>query len=883
MKVRYPSEHEHFDFNSWEDIESRLNELGLSLPYSENLSVFADQVEAGPLSLPNALAIHPVEGCDGSSDGKPEQLTYRRYRRFAAGGAGLIWLEATAVVPEGRANPRQLWLREENLSDFKRMRDLITETAGEGQGDQPVVVAQLTHSGRESKPKGHPEPVIAYHHPILDPKHDLSEDYPVISDEELDELQWKYVKAARLAHQAGFDAVDVKACHGYLLFELLNAFTRENSRYGGSYENRTRMVREIVEKIQQEVPEIAITSRLSVYDAIPYPYGFGMAQDGSMQPDLTEPMRLIRDLHDMGVCMINVAYGSPYYNPHVERPYDTHEVGGYVPHEHPLANISSMINIHKKIAAEVPEMPLVATGFTWLREFSPYVGAAMLEDEEAASVGYGRQALAYPGFANEILRDERLTPTKLCITCSSCTQIMRDGGRAGCVVRDPEIYEPIYKRGRMRNQRVMRDLAKLCRDCHAPMCQVGCPAGVDIPRFVSAIAEGDEKRAYEVLRESNPLPEMCAYVCPSETLCEGQCVRQYLEDGSVPIRDLQRYVCQLAREKGWTRLDVPETARGSHVAVIGAGPAGAACAIRLLQNGYRVTVIDSSPAPGGIAAETIPGERLEKDAPGVELRAILENCESDRLQWRLGTAMGRELTVDGLFDEGFDAVFVGIGMTSSVQLPGATQPESGVVDALRFLEEAKATADYAIGGKVAVLGGGNTAMDAAVVARNAGAEDVYLVYRRSFVEMPAWPEERNKALDAGVHFLILTQPLDYVADEQGQLVGLKVASTILGDPDESGRRRPEVDESTERTMKVDLAIEAIGQRAPENLGDWLTGVTIADDGTIKTREGTLQTDRPRVFAGGDIVNGGDTVVQAVADGVQAADEIAEMELQKERV
>ncbi len=876
MKVRHPSQHETFDFDSWKEIENKLDELGLSLPYSENVSVFGETCEAGPLTMPNRLAIHPVEGCDGSRDGKPEYLTYRRYRRFTRGGAGLIWLEATAVADEGRANPRQILLQERNLSDFCRLRKLISETAEEEcQGVQPTVVAQLTHSGRESKPNGVPEPIIAYHHPILDEKHGLSDDYPVITDDELDALQWKYVEAARLANEAGFDAVDVKACHGYLLYELLNAFTRENSRYGGSYENRTRMVREIVQKIRTEVPDIAITSRLSVYDAVPYPYGFGIAQDGSMRPDLSEPVRLIEELQEMGVCMINVAYGSPYYNPHVERPYDTHEVGGYVPDEHPLANVASAVELHTDLASQVPEMPLVATGFTWLREFSPYVGAALLEDGYAASIGYGRQALAYPEFAREILETGSLTPTKLCITCSSCTQIMRDGGRAGCVVHDADIYEPIYKQGRKQNPAVMREVATLCRKCHAPMCQVGCPASVDIPRFVSAIADGEEKKAYEILRESNPLPEMCAYVCPSDTLCEGKCVRQHLDDGPVPIRELQRYVCERARSEGWTKLGVPEESKDGKVAIVGAGPAGAACAIRLLQEGYKVTIIDASPEVGGVAADTIPGERLEKDAPAVELRSILQNAPSERVEWRLGTAMGSDYDVDDLFEEGFDSVFVGVGMTDSVQLPGVIQPESGVVDALEFLHEVKDNSEVDLQGEVAVLGGGNTAMDAAVMAQSAGAKDVYIVYRRSFVEMPAWPEERDRALNEGVHFLILTQPLDYVIDEEGQLSGLKVASTVLGEPDESGRRRPEVDHCTERVMDMDLAIEAIGQRAPANLAEWLPGVELNADGTIWTGESSLRTSRDGIFAGGDIVNGGETVVQAVADGVQAAEEIAE--------
>ncbi len=874
MDVRIPSEHEEFHFDSWQEIAQKLDELGVSLPYSEDVSALAEPQQAGPLTLPNAVGIHPVEGCDGSSDGRPEALTFRRYERSARGGAGLIWLEATAVVHRGRANPRQLWLREESVEDFSRLIDTIYESAADefGSDHRPVTVAQLTHSGRYSRPEGAPAPIIAYRHPILDPKHDLPEDYPVITDEELDDLQQAYVDAARAARGAGFDAVDVKACHGYLLYELLNAFTREDSRYGGSYENRTRMVREIVQRIREEVPEIAVVSRLSVYDAIPHPYGFGMAEDGSMEPDLTEPVRLINELAGMGVCLINVAYGSPYYNPHVERPYDTHEIGGYVPDEHPLADVATMIQIHRDLAPQVPDMPLMATGYTWLREFGPNVGAPLVEADEAVSVGWGRQALAHPDFAREIVQEGALTPTKLCICCSSCTQIMRDGGRSGCVVRDWEVYEPIFKEGQAHNPQVMREIAKVCRECHAPTCQTGCPAGVDIPGFVSAIADGDERRAYEVLRESNPLPEMCAYVCPAETQCEGACVQQHIGEGPVPIRQLQAYVCDVAREEGWTGIQQPEQLREERVAIIGAGPAGVACAIELLREGFAVTIIDAAEEPGGVASATIPEERLTAAAAPEEVACILEGCETERLQWRLETRMSGDLTVDDLLEEGFDAVFVGVGITESIGLPGARRPDEGVVDALDFLHRAKSDAPLEVPPRVAVLGGGNTAMDAAVTARTLGARDVYLVYRRSFPEMPAWPNERDEALERGVHFMLLTQPLDYVSDD-GSLTGVKVASTVLGEPDESGRRRPIVDEDSERVLEVDLVVEAIGQAPPDDLSTWLPGVELTDRGLIATENGSARTSRERVYAGGDIVNGGETVVRAVADGVLAAEQI----------
>ncbi len=447
MEILHRTYHERFKFKSLAEIQDKLQELNMFLPFEEDSSSLLRSVTFNNITIPNSLAIHPMEGCDGLAEtGSPGPLTIRRYKRFAQGGAGLLWMEATAVAGEGRANPHQLWINEKSAKDFKELRDVTLEAAEKvfGPDHRPLLILQLTYSGRYSKPQGKPAPIIAHRSKVLDPKHNLPDDYPLITDEELDALQDRYLEAAQLSAEAGFDGVDIKACHGYLLNELLASHTREG-KYGGSYENRVRFLLEVVAKIRKALPDLMVTSRLNVYDAIPYPYGFGMSQDGSMVPDLDEPIRLIKALADLGVELINVAVANPYYNPHVERPYDKPIQGGYIPEEHPLANIAENVRILKEVTEGVPNVKTIVSGISWLRQYFPYLGAALISQGYCDVVGLGRMGFAYPDFVKDLMENGALDTKRVCIACSSCSEIMRSGRTAGCPIRDREIYAPILK------------------------------------------------------------------------------------------------------------------------------------------------------------------------------------------------------------------------------------------------------------------------------------------------------------------------------------------------------------------------------------------------------------------------------------------------------
>jgi 2,4-dienoyl-CoA reductase (NADPH2) len=438
--------HEKFNFKTLDALRTKIAELGVDIPVQEDLSPLKRPVQVGPFVTPNSLGIHPMEGADGDADGTPSALTVRRYERFAAGGAGILWFEATAVVPQGRANPRHLWIHKENVGTFA---DLVNRTKAIavrefGEAGMPMMILQLTHAGRHSRPVDKPAPVIAARNPYLDPKHNLPADYPIISDEELEALEDDYVAAAKLAVEAGFRAVDIKAVHNYLCSELLSAHTRPG-RYGGSFENRTRFILNIIDKVKSAVPELTVCARLNACDQMPYPYAWGMDKEVPGKVDLSEPIQLVRLMAQRGVKLVNISAGSPYYNAFVGRPFDQPTRGAAVPEEHPLEGVARLIGVARHIQLAVPEMVIMGAGYSWLRQFFPYVAAATLAMGWVKIAGLGREAFAYPDFARDILEKGIMDTRKTCTACSKCTQLMRDDSVTGCVTRDAEVYMPFYR------------------------------------------------------------------------------------------------------------------------------------------------------------------------------------------------------------------------------------------------------------------------------------------------------------------------------------------------------------------------------------------------------------------------------------------------------
>lgn len=427
-------------FTNKQDFLEQNKQQNACLPFSEDTGILRTPLTIGNKTIPNRLACQAMEGCDGKTDGSPDELTIRRYRRFAEGGAGIIWFEATACREDGRANPRQLWLHGNNKDEFKRIVNDIRETALKTHGHVPLIVMQNTHSGRYSKPHGTPAPMIAYNNPLFEKDAPIDKSR-IVSDEEIDRIGEQLVLSSKFAEEVGFDGVDIKCCHRYLNSELLSAYERDG-KYGGSLENRTRLLRETIAGSMQICDrDFIVSSRLNVYDGFPYPYGFGVNPNDGLAFDPTEPTLLLKELNKLGVKLLNITMGNPYVNPHVNRPFVK---GGYEPPEHPLTGVARMLNGTAELKKAVPDMKIICSGLSYLGLAAPNVTAAFIENGGFDFAGFGRTIFAYPDFAADVLRHGTFQKEKLCICCSKCTELMRSGSTPGCVIRDP-LYTELYR------------------------------------------------------------------------------------------------------------------------------------------------------------------------------------------------------------------------------------------------------------------------------------------------------------------------------------------------------------------------------------------------------------------------------------------------------
>jgi 2,4-dienoyl-CoA reductase-like NADH-dependent reductase (Old Yellow Enzyme family) len=459
---------------SVEEFKAHCESLRLSMPCDDLVEAGPDSPLAQPLHVAgkvigNRFCIHPMEGWDGTKDGKPTEATVRRWQNFGKSGAKLIWGgEAVAVRHDGRANPNQLLINESNKRDLGRLREeLITHHKQACDSTDDLIVGlQLTHSGRFSRPneKMRPEPRLLYHHPLLDRRVNANDDSPVLTDDDIRRIIDDFIAAARIANDLGFNFIDVKHCHGYLGHEFLSAHTRAGD-YGGSFENRTRFLREVTEGVHAVAPGMLIGVRLSAFDLIafrsdatkatdgktgpgvpelepellPYHWGFGVDTHDPQRYDLTEPRRFLALLPELVIKLVNISAGIPYYNPHIQRPALYPPSDGYQPPEDPLVGVARQIEVTRTLKEEFPALVLVGTGYSYLQEYLPNVAQAAVRRGWVDSIGLGRMVLSYPELPLDVLSGRGLQHKRICRTFSDCTTAPRKGLPSGCYPLD-EFY-----------------------------------------------------------------------------------------------------------------------------------------------------------------------------------------------------------------------------------------------------------------------------------------------------------------------------------------------------------------------------------------------------------------------------------------------------------
>ncbi len=440
-----------------------IDQLGLDLQFDRQLES-GDQSPLGQayrlddFTIGNRFCILPMEGWDGAPDGSASDLTRRRWKHFGESGAKLIWGgEAIAVRHDGRANPNQLLSNDATTGGVERLRRTLVDAHADKYGSTGdlLIGLQLTHSGRFARPndKQRLEPRILYHHPILDRKFGIAPNDPCLTDTEIDDLIGDFVKAAVRAEAAGFAFVDLKHCHGYLGHEFLSATTRPG-RYGGSLENRTRFLREIVAGVRRDAPRLMIGVRLSAFDLLPfkmgddrrgmpetfegtYPHAFGGDPENPLRIDLAETFRFFELLDRLKIKLVCISAGSPYYNPHIQRPALFPPSDGYEPPEDPLAGVARQIGVTGELKRRFPQMCLVGSGYTYLQEWLPLVGQYYVRHGLVDLIGLGRMVLSYHDLPADVLGGKPLQSKRFCRTFSDCTTGPRNGLVSGCYPLDP--------------------------------------------------------------------------------------------------------------------------------------------------------------------------------------------------------------------------------------------------------------------------------------------------------------------------------------------------------------------------------------------------------------------------------------------------------------
>lgn len=745
-------DYQPFYLHSLAEMRAEIVRLGLGIPLDEDLTPLAQPLTIGPRKVANRFCAQPIAGNDAEADGAPGELTRRRYRRYAEGQFGLIWIERTAAGAAER--PKQLRLHEHTVAAFRAMLDEMRAAAA----SHPTIVIQLA-SGETGA----------------------------------------LIHAARLAAEAGFDGID--------------------------FQCRREQLSEVLTRTRDRAPGLLLATRLCAYEAVRG--GFGVSAGDYRKADLIEPIRAVRQWRSDGLALLNVTAASPRLRgPErgVRALRDSENSD-----EHPLMTLDRQLTLARALREASPDLPVVGSGFSWLRQFLPEVAAAALRAGTIDFAGLGRAALANPNTPAEVFARGKMDANATCMVCFACSRMHDEGAAAGCVLRDPATFGPVYRQMRRFDADQLLAGAARCHLCEAAPCIAASPTRTDIPAWIQAFRRGDESGAFKIIRERDPLPELTARLSPAWLESEGACIETALTGTPVPILDLQFAIAWRARERGETGARVPIAATGKTVAIIGGGPTGIAAATRLIELGHTVDLYEQAEHLGGVPERVLAPHR--RISPRQEIDALLQPAlAAARLRLQLGVKLGKDLQLDSL-RANHDAVLLATGLWQERSLGAA----HGVIGALTFLESADATVPE----RVAILAGGDSAMDAARTVQSRGAKEIFIVFGGPRSAMH-WHMPESWFATPGVHAMMNWQPLGYEIDARGDVVGVRL-------------RHAELRVGT--VLRVGLVIEAMG-------------LEIAD--TIRAM---LAQKVDRTYTAGTLINGGMSVSRCVADGLAIADTI----------
>lgn len=818
MELRH---YEPFYLASTDELTAEIGRLGVDIQPGNDLSILGTPPE-NFTRIPNRFCAQPIAGLDAQADGSPGRLTWHRYRRYAEGRFGLIWIEAT--VPGADAPPGSLRLAEDTVDAFAGFVSGIRDAARQRWDHEITLVLQLAKPTPGTEDGG----------------------IEAMEDEQIADGVRDIARGAALAGAAGFDGVDVMAGRGTIPGSLLAAHDREG-QFGGPLEFRSNALISALALCRQLAPDLLLATRLCAYDAVCPPHGFGTDDDDPRKIDLSEPLQLVGWLRDADLGLLNITVASPRLEGDRQAAISDHDA----PDEHPLMVLARQLQVAGAMREANPELPVVGSGFAWLRHFLPEVAAGAIGGGAIDMVGLGRGGLAYPDAPADILQHGRMEPASTCMLCFACDEMQTNGGPVGCPIRDPENYALACSQVTQSSTEGLQLGAGRCHLCeHAP-CTAASRTGVDVPGFISAFRGGDDAAAYEIIRSRDLLPEMTARLSPGWLHSEGACIESVLSGTPVPILDLQFAIAWQAREQGMSGVRLPASASGRTIAIVGAGPAGLAAAARLLESGHEVDLYERSETLGGVPELVVPSTRLPSLLP--EIQALLNPAlEMNRLRIHCGTSLGKNIDLDTLCSRA-DAVLLAAGLWQERKFTGDENVE-GVIDALAFLEGAKRGEITEVPPRVAILAGGDCAMDAARTADLLGAQDIFIVFEGPRSEMH-WHMKDDWFAQAGHHALMHCRPLGFRSDYHSKLQGLRVRHTELGKDGE---------------LAAGLVIEAMGLEIDHSLRGALTGIEINNYGLVAVSDGS-RTSRAGVHAAGALVNGGASVARCVAEGMAAAD------------